>query len=472
LLTVITTTLEQMGRGGVYDQIGGGFHRYSVDERWRVPHFEKMSYDNAGLLVNYLRAYQATGNEFFGEIALGILSFVETVLSSPAGGFFASQDADYSLEDDGDYFTWTLEEVKAGLDPTEAEVVAQYYHVEPQGEMHHNPAKKALFIDQPVEAIAARMSLAPEEVRKALARAKLRMLEVRARRPTPYVDTSLYKGWNGMMISAPLETYKVLGLEGARDRGLRTLDLLLMKAFDPQKGMYHSLVDGRPHIDGLLDDQVFVAEALLDAYEVTGNGSYFDRALNLMETMIRRFGDDQGGGFLDTAKDIDARQGSLKMTRQPFQDSPTPAGNSVAVLVLDRLAMLAERPDFREKAEATLDIFASHAGGYGLFAATYGLALVNHLRPPVEVVVVGDAGDERTRELLKVAYQAPRARKRVLALDPRTVKAGDLPQGLGSSLPRLPLDGVPVALVCGGTTCRPPVETPKALAEMLEGAPR
>jgi uncharacterized protein YyaL (SSP411 family) len=472
LLTAITTTLEQMGRGGVFDQIGGGFHRYSVDERWRVPHFEKMSYDNAGLLINYLRAYQATGNEFYREIALGILFFVETVLSSPAGGFFASQDADFGPEDDGDYFTWTLEEVKAALDPTEAEVVAQYYHVEPQGEMHHNPAKNVLFVDQPVEAIAARMGLAPEEVRQALARAKLRLHEVRARRPTPYVDTSLYAGWNGMMISALLETYKVLGLEGARDRALRTLDLLLLKASDPRKGMYHSLVDGRPHIDGLLDDQVFVTEALLDAYEVTGSRSYFDHALNLMEATIRRFWDDQGGGFFDTAKDLGQRQGSLHVTRKPFQDSPTPAGNSVAVLVLDRLARLAERPDFHEKAGATLDVFASPAADYGLFAATYGLALVNHLRPPVQVVVVGDPGDERTGKLLKVAYQAPRAGKRVLALDPRTVKAGDLPQGLGSTLPHLPLDGGPVVSVCVGTTCLPPIETPEVLAQVLEGAPR
>ena len=180
LLNAVTTTLEGMGRGGVYDQIGGGFHRYSVDERWIVPHFEKMSYDNAGLLVNYLGAYNVTGNEFFRQIALGILSFIETVLSSPEGGFYASQDADYSLDDDGDYFTWTLDEVRAVLDPQEAEIIAQYYHVEPQGEMHHSPAKNVLFIDQPIAAIAARLKLEPEEVKRILAVAKAKMLAARS----------------------------------------------------------------------------------------------------------------------------------------------------------------------------------------------------------------------------------------------------------------------------------------------------
>lgn len=489
LLTVVTTTLEAMGRGGVYDQVGGGFHRYSVDERWIVPHFEKMSYDNAGLLGNYLRAYQVTGNEFFREISLGILSFVETVLSHPEGGFFASQDADYSLEDDGDYFTWTLDELKAALDPQEAEAAAQFYHVEERGEMHHNPAKNVLFIDQPVEAIAARMKLTTEEVKQILARAKTKMLGARAKRQTPFVDPAIYSAWNGMMISSLLEAHKVLGLAGARDRALMTLDLLLEKAYDPAKGMAHSLVRIDSGADsshqansqfpvssfefrisdfGFLDDQVFFVAALLDAYEVTGNRTHFDRALELMETTVRRFWDEKDGGFFDTAKDLDQRQGRLQAPHKPFQDSPAPAGNSVAALVLDRLAALAERPDFREKAETILNLLASRAGDYGLFAATYGLALTNHLRAPVEVVVVGNPEDERTRLLIKAAHQASKAGKRVLALSPETVKDGGLPAGLASTLPNLPLDGTPLALVCVGTSCQPPVQTPEALAEALK----
>jgi hypothetical protein len=467
LLTVVTNTLEHMGRGGVYDQLGGGFHRYAVDERWTVPHFEKMAYDNAGLLVNYLRAYQVTRNRLFREIAEGILSFVENVLSHPQGGFYASQDADYSLEDDGDYFTWTLEETKAVLDDLEAHVASLYYHIEPQGEMQHNPAKNVLFIDQPFEAIAARVGLKPEEIGQVLARAKAKLLEARAQRPTPFVDKTIYASWNGMMISALLEAYKVLGLAGARDRALVTLDLLLAKAYDPERGMYHSLVNGQPRVEGLLDDQVFMVAALLDAYEVTGARVYFDRALELMRITLRRFWDDNTGGFFDAARDLNDRLGNLTMSRKPFQDSPTPAGNSVAVLVLDRLASLAGRPDFREKAEETLALFASKAVECVLFASTYGLALLHHLEPPVEVVVIGEAKDGRTAELLTIAYQVPRAGKRVLAFDSGVVKNGELPPGLAATLPNLPLAGSPLALVCTGSSCQPPVNTAEELKEVL-----
>jgi hypothetical protein len=333
--------------------------------------------------------------------------------------------------------------------------------------MQHNPAKNVLFVDQPFEAIAARVGLKPEEVGQVLARAKAKLREARARRPTPFVDKTIYSSWNGMMISALLEAFKVLGLAGARDRALATLDLLLAKAYDPEKGMYHSLGNGQPRVEGLLDDQVFMVAALLDAHEVSGARVYFDRALELMQITLRRFWDEHTGGFLDAARDLNDRLGNLTISRKPFQDSPTPAGNSVAILVLDRLASLAARPDFREKAEETLALFAPKAVEYGLFASTYGLALLNHLEPPVEVVVIGEAEDGRTAELLTTAYQAPRAGKRVLAFAPGVVKNGELPPGLAATLPNLPLADAPLALVCIGSSCQPPVRTAEELREAL-----
>jgi hypothetical protein len=467
LLTIVTTTLEHMGRGGVYDQIGGGFHRYSVDEHWIVPHFEKMSYDNAGLLGNYLRAYQMTGNKFFREIALGILAFLENVLSHPQAGFYASQDADINLDDDGDYFTWTLDELNAVLEGSEARVAALYYQIDAQGEMHHNPAKNVLFVDQPLGAIAARMQLDETKVAELLASSRLKMADARGRRQTPFIDKSIYTSWNGMLISALLEAYRVLGTEGERDRALATLDLLVSKAFDHEKGMYHTLVEGTPSIEGLLEDQVSIIAALLDAYEITGTRLYFDRALELMEITVRRFWDEKEGGFFDTAQDLADRHGSLTTQRKPFQDSPTPAANAVAAQVLDRLDVLADREDFGEKAEATLALFAGKGGQYGLFAATYGLALLHHLRAPVDVVVVGRADDDRTANLLRTAYETPRAGKRVFAFEPEVVKARDLPAGLAATLPGLPFDGAPVALVCEGSACHPPVQTAEALRELL-----
>jgi uncharacterized protein len=483
LLEIVAQTLESMGRGGVYDQVGGGFHRYSVDQYWRVPHFEKMSYDNAGLLGNYVHAYQLTGNDFFREIAVGILGFVETVLSRQEGGFYASQDADYSLEDDGDYFTWTLDELNAALDEQEARAAALRYEVGPAGEMHHSPAKNVLFIDQPVEAIAARMGLDPAQTEEILQRARLRLFKAREQRPTPFVDRSLYAGWNAMMASAFLEAYKVLGLEGARNRALMALDLFLDRAFDAAHGVAHVLSEPATVTGAgdrasvleasnfdILDDQVLMASALLDAFEVTGERRYFEHALQLGEIVVRRFWDQKEGGFFDTALDAASRQGALTIRRKALQDSPTPAGNSVAVALLDRLAFLADRPDFREKAERTLDLFASKAAEYGLYAATYALALAQHLRQPTEIVVIGRPGSPDREVLLQAAYQARGAGKRVLTFSPETVASGHLPRGLASTLPHLGLESGAVALVCSGTSCQPPSKSVEELAQALRNA--
>jgi uncharacterized protein len=493
LLDIVATTLTAMGRGGVYDQIGEGFHRYSVDEHWGVPHFEKMSYDNSGLLRNYLHAWQVTHTEFFREIALGILTFVENVLSRPGGGFYASQDADYSLDDDGDYFTWTLDELRAVLDEQEARVAALRYDVGVAGEMHHNPARNVLFIDQPLEAIAARVNLSASEVGKILARARAKMLAARAQRPVPFIDPTLYAGWNAMMASALLEAYKVLGIEGARDRALEALDLFLAKAWDPKRGVAHLLADRgpAPHTatsapvsaanaaDGselvasnfdLLDDQVLMASALLDAYEVTGERRYFDRALDLGELTVKRFEDVAEGGFFDIALDAADRRGSLVIRRKPLQDSPTPAGNSVAVVLLDRIAYIASRPDLAERASRTLDLFAAKAGDYGLFASTYALALAQHLRGRVEVVVIGQEHDARREALWRAAQDAPAPGKRVLAVSAESVARGDLPAGLAATVPHVKLAGGPVALVCSGTSCQPPATTPDELTEAVQRA--
>ena len=467
LLNIVTSTLEHMGRGGVYYQIGGGFHRYSVDERWIVPHFEKMSYDNAGLLTNYLRAYQVTSNLFFREIAVGILGFIEQVLSAPEAGFYASQDADINLNDDGDYFTWTLAEFEAALDPEEARAAALYYDVGAEGEMQHNPAKNVLFIDQPLGAIAARMEIDEGKVSELLARAREKLAAARALRLTPFVDKSVYINWNSMIVSALLEAYRLLDLPGARDRALATLDLLMEKAFDRQKGMYHNLADGTPRIEGLLEDQVFMAAALLDAYEVTGMRRYFEQALDLMEITVRRFWDEKEGGFFDIAQDLEERHGSLAATRKPFQDSPTPGANAVAAMVLDRLDALADREDFGQKAAVTLALLAAQATKFGIFAAAYALALLHHLRASADIVVVGEKSDPRTADLLRAALDTPRHGSRVYAFEPQVLAARDLPAGLAATLPHLPFDGAPVALVCEGSVCHPPVHDPEALREAL-----
>ena len=232
LRNLIVTTLEHMALGGVYDQLAGGFHRYSVDERWVVPHFEKMCYDNSELLKNYVHAYQATGDEFFADVARDIIRWMDEWLSDrERGGFYASQDADISMDDDGDYFTWTLEETRAVLTEEEAQVAALRYDINEVGEMHHNPAKNVLYVRASLEEIGKRMNLSMERVEELLASAKKKMYAARLQRPTPYVDKTVYVGWNSLCVSAYLEAAKVLHLTEARRFALRSLDRVLAESW-------------------------------------------------------------------------------------------------------------------------------------------------------------------------------------------------------------------------------------------------
>jgi len=478
LLTVITTTLDAMARGGIYDQLGGGFHRYSVDERWVVPHFEKMSYDNSELLKNYLHGWQVTGNTAWRRVAEGIIDWVYTTLSDTAnGGFYASQDADFSLEDDGDYFTWTLDEVEAALDKPEAELAIEHFGISQNGQMHHNPAKNVLTLAYPVEELARSRALPADEVERRLEAAKRKMLAARRERPTPYVDKTLYVAWNGMFISAFLEAYRVLGREDCRDLARRTLDRILASAWSDAWGFAHRVPEpgvkvGDDWAGGVLDDQVFMAEALLDAFELTGDKRYFDAAERAMGLCLEKFWDAEGGGFFDRPKDAPAIADGVNVPRKPFQDSPTPAGNPIAAMVLDRLGSYTLNADYRRRAEQTLEAFAGAADNYGLFAATYGLAALLHVRYPMEVVVVGRKDDARTCELVRAAHGAFRFGKAVLQFAPEDISAERLPPGLAATLPALTgsVDGAPRALVCVNAACRPPVSQPEELAAAIAGA--
>ncbi|MFQ5933963.1 MAG: thioredoxin domain-containing protein, partial [Dehalococcoidia bacterium] len=465
LLLIAQKTLEKMARGGVYDQLGGGFHRYSVDEKWIVPHFEKMSYDNSELLKNYLHGYQATDAPLFRKVAGGIIGYVtEGASDTERGGFYASQDADIDMHDDGDYFTWTLDEVKETLPPEEAEVIALYYNVEPKGEMHHNPAKNVLFVDMEPRAIADQLGKGETEVEELLVRSKEALLKARAQRPMPFIDRTIYANWNGMMASAFVEAYKVLGTEACKDQALRTIDRLLSEAYVPGRGFYHSLVDGQARIDGLLDDQVQMARALLDAHEVTAEVKYLDIARQVMDYAIESFWDEAHGGFFDIARGKEASVG-LEVPDKPIQDSPTPASNAVAVLVMDRLYHLTQRQEYRDKAEQTLKAFGQRCSQYGIFAATYFLALDQHVAPPAHAVIVGAKDDQRTQALWRKALSTYRPKKLVSLHDPAERDEEGLPPALLGMLQR---SQEPLAYVCAGNACATPTADPAQLEATLK----
>ena len=476
---VIVTTLEHMAKGGMYDQLAGGFHRYSVDERWVVPHFEKMCYDNSELLKNYVHGYQVTGNGFFAEVARDIIRWMDEWLSDrERGGFYASQDADYSMDDDGDYFTWTVAEARAVLDPEEADVALLYYDINEIGEMHHNTAKNVLYVRASIEEISARLNLPPERVRELLASAKKKMYAARLERPTPYVDKTVYVGWNSLCVSAYLDAAKVLGLEDARHFALRSVDRVLSEGWRPEQGLLHVLSYSDPkanrrEVRGLLDDYAFTAVACLDAYEATADLSYFKFAKGIVDAMIEKFFDPVSGGFFDAevnTQDGGKTLGVLSARRKPFQDSPTPAGNSVAAIALLRMHGYTNEESYRDKAEQTMEVFAGVAAQYGIFGATYGIAGVHFSQPHTQVVVIGE-GDAADR-LLQAANAVFALNKTSLNLTPNETVAQNVPPALAETIRGFA--GKPssqaMALVCSGFTCQPPVSDPEQLTHMLQEA--
>jgi uncharacterized protein len=470
-------TLDRMASGGMYDHLAGGFHRYSVDERWIVPHFEKMSYDNSELLKNYVHSFQSFVEPEHARIAREVIRWMDTVLSDrERGGFYASQDADVSLDDDGDYFTWTRDEAAAVLTPEELSIAGLYYDIGELGDMHHNPQKNTLHVDYSLAEVARRAAVSVEQAGVLLATAKEKMYAARLRRPTPYVDKTIYVNWNGLAISAYLDAARVLNLPEPREFAIRSLDRILREAWNADgKGGLRRVVaygDGqRPAtaVAGMLDDYAALGLACVDAWEATTEIRYYNEAEKIADAMIARFYDAPGGGFFDTAQGSFAAEplGVLGARRKPLQDSPTPAGNSLAAMLLLRLAELSGRADWKEKAEDTLETFAGVAEQYGLHAGAYGLALQRHLSPPVQACIVGE--DETAKELTAAATKRYLVNKTVLRLPCVVIEQRSLPPVLAETLPHLPelKQGRSFAVVCSRTSCQPPVYEPEALIEIL-----
>ena len=467
-------TLERMARGGVYDQLAGGFHRYSVDENWIVPHFEKMSYDNSELLKNYTHAYQASGNIFFADVAKDIVRWMGEWLSDrERGGFYASQDADDSMDDDGDYFTWTRTEAMSVLNSEEAEVASLHYDINEIGEMHHNPAKNVLYQRAPVDEIARRMKLDATRTAELLDSARKKLYSARLLRPTPYVDKTVYSGWNGLCVSAYLEAARVLQLHSAKNFALKTLDRVLAEVWQSERGLLHVIAYSDPkaehrEVPGLLEDYAFVAGACVVAYESTGQLHYFTTARAIADSMIAKFFDATGGGFFDSQTNpAQPVLGVLGTRRKPFQDSPTPAGNPAAAIVLCRLHAFTQQEDYRDKAERTLELLAGAAGKHGIFAGTYGLAAVHLAYPETQVVIVGQG--ELADQLYQAASERYSINKSVVRVSSVDATAGTLPPALAKTIPNIPGigSGEAIAVVCSGFTCQPPTSDPAVLLGLL-----
>ena len=471
LRTIFVRTLSAMAAGGVYDQVGGGFHRYSTDPRWIVPHFEKMLYDNAGLLGNYVHAWQLTRDAVFRETAEGILAWSEEVLSDRVrGGYYASQDADVGLDDDGDFFTWTVAELKAVVNPDEARALTAHYNVDERGEMHHNPRKNVLYVDLDPGEIAKALGLLADQVRALIASGKRKLKAARDRRPTPAVDKTIFASWNGMMIAAVLEAAMAFGRADVKDFALKSLDRIVREMWSKENGMWHALADGTRKVCGLLEDHVYIIDALLEAHTATGEPEHLRTANEMMNFILRHFWDPPGG-FRDLAPDLHEGVGvPLKeVGRRPLEDSPYAGVNAVAATCLQRLYALTGNDDYRLHHDDLILAFAGEAVRFGpVFAGTYHFAAELWLYPPAEIVIVGPRGDPRVRALREAATLAFAPGKTVLMVDRQEAY---VPAALEPMLASKEAKTGPVAFVCQGNACSPPTRDPAGLQALLEARP-
>lgn len=462
LRAVIEKTLTAMGKGGVYDQLGGGFHRYSVDERWVVPHFEKMSYDNAALLSVYSKAFQLFDKPFFREILRGILHWAETVMTDKQGGFYASQDADVNLHDDGDYYTWTRKEAESLLTQEESWAVLPYFDIEDQGEMHHDPSRNVLFVAREPEVLARDMESKPQEVTRRIESGKQKLLKIRGKRKTPFVDQTLYTNWNGLWIQGYFTAFRALGDSSLKNFAQKTLDRFMTKAFNQSKGMARYLGEEENLAEGFLEDQVEICAASLDAFEITADPKYLEFAKKLAQILVERFGALEGGFFdVATLKE----EGHLKFRERKIQDSPTRSSNSTAISCFLRLYHLTGKKEFLETAETSLRFFYDDAKSLSHSAAGYILALDFYLKDALKVTIVGPKNHPSFAQLHKKAlsYYHPHGvtfpvseEAKNFLLDPSLIPLYESKKS------------VPQALVCIGKRCLPITESPEELSRLLE----
>jgi uncharacterized protein YyaL (SSP411 family) len=451
-LDKVVHTLRKMAAGGMYDQIGGGFHRYSVDARWLVPHFEKMLYDNALLVRLYLEGFQATGDPDFARVARETLGYVLREMTSPDGGFYAAQDAD-SEGVEGKFFVWTPEEVAAAVGSEHADVVCRFYDVTPEGNFEHkNILNRTLDLEQ----ISRLFGKAPEDVAAILATAKARLLAARAQRIAPGRDEKILTSWNALMIGAFAEAYKVLGdveYREAAERAVRFVERALFR----DGRLLRTWTAGEAKLDAYLDDYAFLLNALLDLYEATADSALVSRAAELGGVILERFEDREHGGYFFTGVGHEA----LVHRPKPVFDGSIPSGNSAAAQGLLRLFHYVGDTRFLTSAERALAVFAAGMAknpfGFGHMLAVADF----YLRKPREIVIIGKPDDTATRALLGRVNSAYVPNKTIVVADPMT------PTRLPVAEQKPQLDGRVTAYVCHGYTCSTPVTTGEGLEPLL-----
>jgi uncharacterized protein len=453
-LAMARHTLDAMAAGGIYDHLAGGFARYATDERWLVPHFEKMLYDNAQLARVYIHAFQLTGDERYREVAEETLAFVEREMLSPEGGFISSLDADTEGEE-GATYVWAESDVRELLGD-DADLFSAAYGVTPEGNWEGRTILSRVSSD---DELASRHGLTRDEVRRRLGDGRRRLLAARAGRPQPGRDGKVLAAWNGMMIAAFADAARALEREALAGVAMRAADLVLVEMRDENDRLRRSFKDGQARQLGVLEDHTHLADGLLALYEATFDERWFLAARELVDAVLERFADPRGG-FFDTANDHEA----LITRPKSLQDNAMPSGNAMAVTVLLKMAALTGQGSYRDAAERALRVITPVAHRYPTAFAQWLIGLQLALAELAEVAIVGDRKAADTSALLAVVQGSFR---------PTTVTALTA-QPADSRVPLLhgreARNGRATAYVCRGFACRQPVTDPDELAAQLAEA--
>ena len=446
-LYMATLTLRCMGEGGINDQLGGGFSRYSVDATWTIPHFEKMLYDNGALLAVYCDAAVATGDAFYAQIAIQIADWTRREMQSPAGGYYSSLDAD-SEGHEGKFYVWDREAVRAALSKDEWAVFAPRFGLDrpPNFEGHWH-----LFVAQPVERIAAELVCGQAEVAALLAAARDELLEIRSARIWPGRDEKILTSWNGLMIRGMAIAARALGRDDYAESATHALDFIRSTLWRNGR-LLATCKDGQAHLNAYLDDYVFLADAILELQQTRFRPDELQFARELLEVVLQHFADPAGGGFFFTSDDHE----TLMHRSKSFSDEATPAGNAIAAFVLQRMGYLLAETRYLVAAQNTLRAAWAAMEKYPQGHTSLLTALEEHLDPPESIILRGDSGkiEAWRRELAKL--YAPRRMIFAVPAD-----AAPLPAAFSDKAPR----GAAVAYVCQGSTCSAPIED---LGELLK----
>ncbi len=460
-------TLEKMRLGGIFDHLGFGFHRYSTDERWLLPHFEKMLYDQALLALAYSEAYQATGKPLYRDTAQKIFAYVLERMTDASGGFFSAEDAD-SEGEEGKYYLWRESEIQRLLPPEEADLFCRIYNVESVGNFNEpmsglKTGENILHLNEPVEALARNLNIPEDSLRRSLQSARKRLLEERHRRIPPYKDTKILTDWNGLMIAALAKGAQIFDEPAYAQAASRAADFLWQHLRREDGRLLHRSMDGQAGIPAYLDDYAFLIWGLIDLYEATFDVMHLQRALLLQQDLVTHFWDEPSGGFFFTADDAE----ELLVRRKEVYDGAMPSGNSVALLNLLRLGLITGKEEWEEKAQR---LYAAFASAVERFPAGYTqlLCAVDFaLGPSSEVVISGDLDSADAQAMIK-AIRALYIPNKVVLFRPD----GDAPpisHLAPFTLHQKSLDGKAAAYVCRNYACSLPTTDMAHLEKLMKG---